>query len=87
MRLAFWNVQSVATLLENLMTLDNSVSVIKHEVDDLVDLQIETMSQESSLTSAQLADYQIRSQKIRALYRKLDQIASAKVTRKFGQVA
>ena len=68
------------------MTSDNPASAIKHEVDQLVDLQIETLRQKSSLTSAQLADYQIRSEKIRSLYGELDQIARTRVAHKFAQV-
>jgi hypothetical protein len=69
------------------MTPDHSFSAIKREADQLVDLQIETMRRRSSLTSSQLAEYHVRFEKIRALYRQLDQIASAKIARKFPQAA
>jgi len=57
----------------------DSASVIKREVDRLIDLQIETMKQESPLTPAQLCEYHLRHEKIRTLYRELDRIEQAKV--------
>lgn len=49
-------------------------SGIRHEVQQLIQLQIDTLRLESSLTSAQLWEYHSRSQRITALYRELDQI-------------
>jgi hypothetical protein len=49
-------------------------SGIRHEVQQLVQLQIDTLRLESSLTSSQLREYHSRSQRITALYRELDQI-------------
>jgi hypothetical protein len=54
-------------------------SAIKREVHELIDLQIEMLRQESSLTSSHILDFQLRSEKIRSLYRQLDRIALAKV--------
>jgi hypothetical protein len=49
-------------------------SGIRHEVQQLIQLQIDTLRLESSLTSSQLWEYHSRSQRITALYRELDQI-------------
>jgi hypothetical protein len=59
--------------------ITDPASAIKREVHDLIDLQIEMLRQESSLTSSHILDFQLRSQKIRSLYRQLDRIALAKV--------
>jgi len=48
-------------------------SAIKSEVLQLIDLQIETLRQKSSLASPQLLDYGKRSERIR-LYQELDRI-------------
>lgn len=48
-------------------------SAIKQEVLQLIDLQIETLRQDSPLDSTQLQDYQVRSKRIRQLYAELDQ--------------
>ena len=55
------------------MTADPA-SVIKREVLQLIDLQIEMLKTESSLDSSQLMDYQARSARIRRLYAELDRI-------------
>jgi hypothetical protein len=47
---------------------------IRHEVQELIQLQIDTLKLESSLTPSQLWEYHSRSQRINALYRELDQI-------------
>jgi hypothetical protein len=49
-------------------------SGIKHEVQQLIQLQIDTLRLKSSLTSSQLSEYHSRSQRITAMYRELDQI-------------
>ena len=49
-------------------------SGIRHEVQQLIQLQIDTPRLESSLTSSQLWEYHSRSQRITTLYRELDQI-------------
>jgi hypothetical protein len=49
-------------------------SGIRREVQQLIQVQIETLCLGSSLTSSQLWDYHSRSQRITALYRVLDQI-------------
>ena len=58
---------------EDFMVTDPA-SGIRHEVQQLIQLQIDTMRLESSLTSSQLWEYHSRSQRITALYRNLDQI-------------
>jgi len=52
----------------------DTVSAIKREVLQLIDLQIETLKQRSSLDSSQLTDFQARSERIRKLYDELDRI-------------
>jgi len=47
--------------------MTDPASAIKHEVLQLIDVQIETLKQESSLDSSQLLEYQARSAKIRTL--------------------
>jgi hypothetical protein len=48
---------------------------IKHEVEHLVSIQIETLGKPSPLTSSDLDQYQSRSKKIAALYRQLDRMS------------
>ena len=52
-------------------------SAIKREVHQLVDLQIQTLRQPSSLTTSDLLDYRVRSNKLTVLYQELDQIGRA----------
>ena len=54
--------------------MTDPASAIKREVHQLVDLQIETLRQPSGLTTSDLLDYRVRSQKITVLYQELDQI-------------
>jgi len=54
--------------------MTDPASAIKREVHQLIDLQIETLRQESSLNVSQLLDYQARSERIRTLYGELDRI-------------
>ncbi len=54
-------------------------SGIKHEVQQLIQLQIDTLRLESSLTSSQLWEYHSRSHRITALYRELDQIRGDRI--------
>ncbi len=68
------------------MTTDRA-SAIQREVEQLIDLQIALLSQESSLSSAQLMDYNSRFETIQILYRELDQIRRAEVVLKFANVA
>jgi hypothetical protein len=65
------------------MTTDPA-SAIKREVLQLIDLQIETLKQESSLDSSQLLEYQARSAKIRTLYSELDRIGRPRAEFEFG---
>ena len=59
--------------------ITDPASAIRHEVRQLVDLQIETFKQQSPLTSSQLLDYKLRSQRIQTLYTELDRIGPTKV--------
>ena len=57
--------------------MTDPASAIKREVHQLVDLQIDTLRQPSCLTTSDLFDYRVRSQKIAVLYQELDQIRRA----------
>jgi hypothetical protein len=59
--------------------MTNPAFAIKLEVSQLVELQIETLRQESALTSAELLDYHMRAEKIKILYQELDQIGRRRV--------
>lgn len=48
---------------------------IKNEVQQLVDVQIDTLRKQSSLTSFELNEYHSRPERITTLYEKLDLIA------------
>ena len=48
---------------------------IKHQVEHLVAIQIDTLRKQSSLTSEDLDEYHSRSETITALYRQLDEIS------------
>jgi hypothetical protein len=50
---------------------------IKREVLQLIDLQIETLKQDSLLDSPQTRDYRVRSDRIQQLYAELDRIGQA----------
>jgi len=45
----------------------------------LIELQIETLRQDSALTSAELLDYRMRAEKIKILYQELDRIGRRRV--------
>jgi hypothetical protein len=53
--------------------MTDPASAIKRQVHQLVDLQIETLRQPSCLTTSDLLDYRVRSEKIAGLYQELDQ--------------
>ncbi len=57
--------------------MTDPASAIKREVHQLVDLQIQTLRQPSSLTTSDLLDYRVRSNKLTVLYQELDQIRRA----------
>ncbi len=61
--------------------ITDPASAIKREVCQLIDLQIETLRQESSLDSSQLLNYKARAGRIRSLYGELDRIGRAKMGR------
>ncbi len=54
--------------------MTDPASTIRREVNQLVELQIQTFRQESPLTSSDLLDYGLRAGKIRTLYQELDRI-------------
>ena len=57
--------------------MTDPASAIKHEVHQLVDLQIEALRQPSALTSSDLPDYRVRSEKLTTLYEGLDRMRRA----------
>jgi hypothetical protein len=59
--------------------MTDPASTIRREVNQLVELQIQTFRQESSLTSSNLLDYGLRAGKIRTLYQELDRIGRRRV--------
>lgn len=59
--------------------MTDPASTIRREVNQLVELQIQTFRQESSLTSSDLLDYGMRAEKIRILYQELDRIGRRRV--------
>ncbi len=54
--------------------MTDPASAIKREVSQLVELQIQTFRQDSSLTASELREYRMRAEKIRILYQELDRI-------------
>jgi hypothetical protein len=58
--------------------ITDSASAIKREVLQLIDLQIATLRQESSLDSPKLQDFRTRSKRLRELYEELDRIGRAR---------
>ncbi len=57
--------------------MTDPASAIKHEVHQLVDLQIQTLRKPLSLNTSDLLDYRVRSKKLTMLYQELDQIRRA----------
>jgi len=57
----------------------DEASTIRREVDQLIDLQIMTLKQKSSLTSAQLLAYHVRHEKIQTLYKIIDRIKQTRL--------
>jgi hypothetical protein len=55
--------------------MTDPASAIKKEAFQLIELQIDALRREGSLTPTDLADYHTRSEKITQLYRQLDQMA------------
>jgi hypothetical protein len=54
--------------------ITDPASALKRAVLELIDLQIETLRQESPIDSPQLQEYQARSERIRKLYGELDRL-------------
>jgi hypothetical protein len=67
--------------------ITDPASAIKREVLQLIDLQIATLRQDSSLNSSELIDYKARSEKIRTLYVELDRIVRTRVEFKFPKAS
>lgn len=67
--------------------ITDPASAIKREVLQLIDLQIETLKQESSLDHSQLQNYQLRSERIRKLYEELDRIRRATTALKVARAS
>jgi len=67
--------------------MTDPASAIKREVHQLVDLQIQTLRQPSSLTTSDLLDYRVRSKKLTVLYQELDQIRRASFKRQLPRTS
>jgi hypothetical protein len=52
---------------------DGRVSFVRREVNQFVELQIQAVRRDSSLTISDLRDYSMRAEKIRILYQELDE--------------
>jgi hypothetical protein len=65
--------------------MTDPAAAITREVHQLVELQIQTLRQESSLTSSELVDYHIRSGKITMLERELDRIRRKSLELRLGR--
>jgi hypothetical protein len=63
--------------------ITDPASAIKREVLQLIDLQIATLYQDSSLDSSQLQDFRARSKRLRELYAELDRIGRARSRAEF----
>jgi len=55
--------------------MTDPATAIKRELHELVEVQIQTLRQESPLTPSDLLDYHVRSEQITKLYEHLDEIA------------
>jgi hypothetical protein len=62
----------------------DQASAIQRKVHQLIDLQITTLSQKSPLTSAQLLEYHLRSERIQMLCRELDRINRTNLVIKYA---
>jgi hypothetical protein len=67
--------------------MTDPASGIRHEVQQLIQLQIDTLRLESSLTSSQLWEYHSRSQRITALYGSLTKSAGTASSTNCEQLA
>ena len=63
--------------------ITDTATTIRREVLQLIDLQIETLKQNSSLDAAQLNAYKARSERIRKLYKELDRIGPIQLEETF----
>jgi len=58
--------------------MTDPASAIKNEVDQLIELQIQTLRQGSCLGTTDLLDYSVRAERIRTLYQELDRITRSR---------
>ena len=58
--------------------MTDPASTIKNEVDQLIELQIQTLRRGSSLETTDLLDYSVRAERIRTLYQELDRITRSR---------
>lgn len=59
--------------------MTDPATAIRHEVFQLIDLQIETLRREGQLTDRDLDEYRMRSGEIARLYGKLDRIVRDRI--------
>ena len=63
-------------------------TAIKHEIRELIEVQIEIFRQPSRLTSSELSECHCRAERIKQLGQELDRISSAAILeKKFGRAA
>ena len=63
-------------------------SAIKHEIRDLIDVQIATFGQPSPLTPSELSECRYRAERIKLLGQELDRIATSFILdQRFGRAA
>ena len=65
--------------------ITDTAATIRREVLQLIDLQIETLKQNSSLDAAQLNAYKARSERIRKLYKEPGRIGPTQLEGIFKQ--
>jgi hypothetical protein len=63
------------------------VSALRHKVHHLIDLQIEVLRQESSLSPDKLLDYNARSKRIQTLYVELDRMGRTRLAPKLARAS
>jgi len=66
------------------MPMTDPAAAIRFEVSQLIQLQIDTLSEPTSLTPPLLSEYHRRAERLRQLYRELDQATTGKVIAELG---
>jgi len=66
------------------MPMTDPAAAIRFEVSQLIQLQIDTLSEPKSLTPPLLSEYHRRAERLRQLYGEIDQATTRKVIAEFG---